>query len=202
MWITWKHQHTELTDDAPIEKKIEIFRERVLGWQLHVADLVINGGRDHDNVRDIASIPHSGFATLQILLSYFEMIACYEAGIAGKTKGQSRDLFIQGVQFAFPQVKSFPYAATRNFLSHLYSSVRCGLYHTSIPGSGVGLAPTGIPIQFTDDPPQLVIDPHEFARALRTQFLDYVARLNDPSQVILRTAFEKRFDYEFKQWMV
>src|SRR5438552_205685 len=120
--ITRKHDQAELSERSPIEKKIEIFRERVYGWQLHIADLVINGGRNDDDTEDIKPIEHSGFATLQILLSYFETIARYEAG--STEEGRSREMFIEGFLTVFPQVRSFPYLATRKFLDHLYKSVR------------------------------------------------------------------------------
>ncbi len=197
MRITWKHEHTDLNANSSIAKKIEIFEHRVWGWQLHVADLVINGGRNQEDTKDVADIPHAGFATLQILLSYFEMIARYETGNSGKD--QSREVFIQGVQSVFPQVSGFPYAPTRKFLNLLYSDVRCGLYHMSVPGSGVAIARTQVAIRYADNPPQIVIDPHELARALKLHFQGYIARLNDATQTELRKAFEKRFDHDYKR---
>jgi len=44
LWITWKHEHTDF-GDLTFEQKVEIFYEQTLGWQLHIADLVANGGK-------------------------------------------------------------------------------------------------------------------------------------------------------------
>ena len=173
-----------------------MFREKVWGWQLHIADLAINGGRNHDSTADVASLPHSGFAALQILLSYFETIARYETG--NNSKDQSRDLFIQGVQSVFPQVSNFPYAATRNFLNQLYGKARCGLYHMSMTGAGVAIGRTHTAISFADNPPRIIIDPHELAPPLKKHLDGYVTRLNDTAQTDLRKAFERRFDHDHK----
>lgn len=197
MWITWKHEHTKLVAESQIAEKIEVFQHRVWGWQLHIADLVINGGKSHDGTKNFEEIPHAGFATLHILLSYFEMIARYETGNIGKD--QSREVFIEGVQSVFPQVKEFPYAPTRKFLNLLYGDVRCGLYHMSVPGSGVAIGKTGVAIQYANNPPQILIDPHELARALKNHFEHYTNTLKDPNQTDLRKAFERRFDCDNKQ---
>ena len=196
MKISWKHEHTELDANSSIEKKIEVFRERVWGWQLHVADLAINGGKNHDETADVQSLPHSGFTVLQILLSYFEMIARYETGNNGKD--DSRELFVRGIQSVFPVVSTLPYAATRTFLNQFYSNARCGLYHMSMTGSGISIAPTGTPIAFADNPPHIVIDPHELAPAMKTHFAAYISRLNDPAEAELRKNFEKRFNHDYK----
>ena len=44
MWISWKHEHTDFPDELNFEQKVEIFYEQTLGWHLHIADLVANGG--------------------------------------------------------------------------------------------------------------------------------------------------------------
>src|SRR5689334_13563288 len=123
--ITWKHEASELNGSSPIEKKIEIFRESVWGSQLHIAELAINGGKSHDQTEDVKPLPHSDFAVLYILLSYFEMIARYEKGDISEK--ESRGAFIDGVQLVFPEVCEWPYAPTRTFLDKLYKDLRCGL---------------------------------------------------------------------------
>jgi hypothetical protein len=44
MWTTWEHQDTDLTWPLTFEQKVALFYEQALGWQLHIADLVANGG--------------------------------------------------------------------------------------------------------------------------------------------------------------
>lgn len=194
MQITWRHTDADLDVKGSIGKKIEIFQAKVWGWQLHVADLAINGGRNHEDAANVSGLPHSGFAVLQILLSYFETIARYESGNTGKD--QSREFFIQGVLSVFPQVRTFPYAATRRFLNQLYENARCGLYHISMTRAGVAIARTHAAISFAENPPRIVIDPHELAPALKRHFECYIARLRDPTQAELQENFRKRFNHD------
>jgi hypothetical protein len=44
MQITWKQSDTDLVWPLTVEQKIDIFYEQLWGWQLHVADLIANGG--------------------------------------------------------------------------------------------------------------------------------------------------------------
>jgi hypothetical protein len=46
MWITWKHEETDFEAPLTFEQKVDVFYEQTLGWQLHIADLVANGGLD------------------------------------------------------------------------------------------------------------------------------------------------------------
>jgi hypothetical protein len=192
MRISWKHEHTELNRATALDKKIEIFREKIWGWQLHVADLMINKGRNHEDTADVNDTPHSAFAALQVALSYFEMIARYEAGDCGKD--QSRDFFIRGFLSVFPEANNFPYTPTREFLNLFYSGARCGLYHLSMTAPGVVIGKTGTPIRFTQTPTAIEIDPHELIPAMKRHFLAYIERLKNPAETELRARFENRFD--------
>ncbi len=80
-------------EDLTIDDKINIFIDRVRWWQLDVADKIINGYIDEDG-REIPKIPDSNFATLSVVLSYFEMIGKYCEGYAGKSK--ARHYFTKG----------------------------------------------------------------------------------------------------------
>jgi len=42
MWISWKHQETDYSFPLGFENKVEIFYDQILGWQLHIADLIAN----------------------------------------------------------------------------------------------------------------------------------------------------------------
>jgi len=71
MWISWKHKDTDFADPLTFEQKVDVFYEQTLGWQLHIADLIANGGVTFGESEPIPSIHHSGFAVLHICLSYF-----------------------------------------------------------------------------------------------------------------------------------
>jgi hypothetical protein len=195
MQISWKHDHTYLDGSPDIGKKIDVFEAMMSGWQLDIADLIINGGRDHEHKVDVPKIPHSAFAALQVALVYFETIAKYEAGDTGK---ESKKNFVNGVLSVFPEVRGFPYSATEDFLSKLYSGARCGLYHFSMTAPGISVASTGNPITFSETTREIVIDPHALIPKLKAHFAAYIKSLRDTSNTQLRKNFEKCFDHSRK----
>src|SRR6266566_2699046 len=72
--------HDSVGSRLTFEEKVDVFYEQTLGWQLHIADLVANGGTTFGEFKlgtpgyDVLSIRHSGFAVLHMCLSYIEMI--------------------------------------------------------------------------------------------------------------------------------
>lgn len=74
MWITWRHQDADFAGALTFDQKVEVFYEQTLGWQLHIADLIANGGPTFGENHEVPSVRHSGFAVLHICLSYFELI--------------------------------------------------------------------------------------------------------------------------------
>src|SRR5437773_7887168 len=80
MWITWKHEDTDFVAPLTFEQKVDVFYEQTLGWQLHIADLVANGGTTFDEFKlgksgyAVSCIRHSGFAVLHICFSYIELV--------------------------------------------------------------------------------------------------------------------------------
>ncbi len=193
MKITWKHTEADLVG-ADIAKKIDIFFEKIWGWNLYPADLIIRGGLKHDKTGDVAAIPESGFACLQVVLSYFEMIGRYVEG--DLSTGQSKELFIRGFRFVFPEVDAMPYHATQQFLSTLYAGGRCGLYHMSMTGQGIAISgdPALAVVSYDPADKQIIINPIKLPAVLIGNLKSYCERLRDTAEVNLRGNFEKRFD--------
>ncbi|HEV8406992.1 MAG TPA: hypothetical protein VGQ34_03575 [Sphingomicrobium sp.] len=82
MMISWKHEDSTLPKSLTFPLKVDLFYEQAFGWQLHIADLVANGGTAFGENGDrkgttVSAIRHSGFAVLQICFSYFETIGYY-----------------------------------------------------------------------------------------------------------------------------
>lgn len=199
MKISWIHEHTELVG-ASLEKKIEIFYAKVWGWTIHVAELVANGGKSHAKTfdaaaaPDVTAVPDSGFAVMQILLSYFETIGIY---IEGETnpRGRSAELFERGVLEAFPQMSTFAYAPTKSFLKTLYKAARCGLYHKTATGKGVALGDLGNTIiKVAPTGEEIILNPHKLPAHLNQHLHNYCERLRDTGNEQLRKNFEKCFD--------
>jgi hypothetical protein len=173
--------HTDL--DFPsgmfLNDKIEVFADRVIGWQIDIAQLCIDKS------------PHAGFAVLHIVVSYFEMIAKYEDGYI--KDDASKRYFIRGVYSVFPDLRN-ELEADR-FLKQLWEEVRCGLYHGGITGPNIelrgGLEP---PIVFPPRNQRLTINPHTLVPAIKAHFQSYIMKLKDESNQKARGNFGLRFD--------
>jgi hypothetical protein len=199
MRISWKHEDTDFPHGPSFDDKVAIFYERIWGWQLHIADLCLNGGKDHASKMDLPSIPHSAFATMQIMLSYFEMIAKYEDGFvpANPKQGQSAKYFKEGVKSVFPSLTNQNQLEVDSFLETLYEKARCGLYHMSQTEAGIVLTGGQQEIlRFDPVKKELVINPHRLPAVLKTHLDDYRKRLLDASNSSVRQKFEARFNYD------
>jgi hypothetical protein len=190
--ITWRRDTPVDPSTLTLEDKVDIFYEQVWGWQIHVAELMMNGGPDQDGNSQINPLPHSGYAALSVLVSYFELIGQCINGATSSTK--SRQFFVDGLVEVFPQLENYPFLVTRDFVDYFYSGLRCGLYHSSLAGSRIGIVGVGDPIQFGGQPVIIQINPHALPSALHGHLQHYVARLKDPASIELRNKFRQVFD--------
>lgn len=184
-----------------LEAKITLFEDRVLGWKLDIADQLINGSPEKLPIR------HSGYATLDIVVSYFEMIAKYEDGFIGR---RSEEYFKKGVYSVFPEFKNIPSPAQTSLssvgnvvslidvvLDLMYEGIRCGLYHSGITNGKIFL--TGeidTPMAFELQNQMLIVNPHLLVPKLKAHLRDYVAKLRDLNNTDLRTQFQIRYDFD------
>lgn len=194
MWVTWLHESSTLSSPLTFDQKVDVFYEQTLGWQLHIADVVANGGAaygepgnrqgaSHDALR------HSGFAVLQICLSYFETVGRYSGASGG-----GADAFKAGVRHVYPELDSFDPVDVETFLSELYKGARCGLYH-NVRTTRVGLGFAGESSIFFDHAAKRVgVNPHRLPARLKSHLSEFRTQLLNPLNVELRAAFEGRFD--------
>ena len=127
--LTWNLTDADRPRPWTLDVKVEIFRERVDGWQLWIAQLVANGGDDRHG-RHHEKIPHAGFAVLLIVMSYFEMIARYLEGDLIEAKaGEFSKKGFRAVAGSLNQAPDR--APVDQLLADWYKQVRCGLYHTA-----------------------------------------------------------------------
>lgn len=178
------------TDDFPegftIEDKIDIFVARIEGWQLGIAQALIEN-----------NIPHRGFALLHIVVSLFEMIGKYRAGFIGE--GRSKYFFREGAKYIFKQ----DLAEDEEFFNQMYTNIRNGLYHIGMTSSQV-LLYDDIPgsIGYQQATGAITVSPDKFVRDLHIRFRDYISELRDSNNVGLRENFEARFDDDNKKTIV
>lgn len=187
MWISPHYKDTDFVAPLTLDDKITIFEDRTEGWQLDVAEQVINGRKLSDG-RVIEGVQHSGFAVLSMILSYFEMIAKYEDGYA--RKGRSGHYFSKGLCSVFPDLAKQP----ASIADTLFEGARCGLYHAAITEPDIILT-SEIPEAVRFEVP-LVINPHRLVRVLQAHFQRYLQQLRDSSNAVLRANFEKKFDWQ------
>ena len=201
IWLSPSYQDTDFPFPHSLETKITLFEDRVLGWKLNIADQLINGGQEK------SAIKHSGYATLDIIVSYFEMIAKYEDGFTGR---KSEEYFKKGVYSVFPGLKDNSHLANTSLspagnvvslidvvLDLMYEGIRCGLYHSGLTNGKIFLTgEINTPIAFDLQLQMLIVNPHLLVPKLREHLQGYVARLRDENNTDLRAKFEIRYDFD------
>jgi len=171
---------TDFPGKLTLDNKIDIFVDRVSGWQIGIATEIIKH-----------NIQHSGFAVLQIIMSYFETIGKYSSGYIGDHG--SKVNFKIGMKRTFPEIG----AEEEEFLNSFYEDVRNGLYHIGLTKTNVGLF-CDIPgsIGFNQKENKLVICPERLVEDIDIRFRSFTEDLRDPKNEALRKNFELRFDYD------
>jgi hypothetical protein len=179
--ISPNHLDTDYPPEKTLEQKIEIFTDRVNGWQLYIAQQCAD------------KILHSGFAVLHIVSSYFEMIAKFKIGFQGKKS--SGYYFKKGFEDFLSQ---FPYlsAISRDELKkRMWEGVRCGLYHSGITRDALLLGDFPYSIEFNESTRKLHINPHRLVPDIQVHFQSYLRDLNNLENNELRRNFEVTFEY-------
>lgn len=211
MYVSPRHRIWDLPN-KPIaewdtEFMVNYFYACVDGWHLEVANRCINGWKDENGFDCISGryldgrhanyIVDSGWAALQIVLNYFEVVAFFKTG--GIVK-KNEYLFRQGVDDVVPECRG----KNPNVAQYLWKSLRNGLYHgdpiTKKHRGAVTL------IHTVDSPPvvsdrrnkQIIIDPHRFVERLRLHLKGYCFELLRGSNAELirdfRTAFCLKYE--------
>ncbi len=180
--ISPHHLADEYSEHWNDDDKIEVFLDRIMGWQLRPA---------HDILE--AKIQNSEIAILSIIVSYFEMIAKYEDGFIGS--GRSAFYFRKGLLSVFPTIE--PESVT--LLSSLFQNLRCGLYHSALPSARVilGSNPTGS-IGFNEAHDLLMVNVELLLNDMALHFEAISAKMRNLENKELRGNVIKRFDAENK----
>ena len=207
MFISPSYQESDFPIPRSIDDKITIFEDRIFGWKLHIAEQLVNGTSGPDGNQDRSPIPHSGYAALDIVFSYFEMIAKYEDGFSNV--GESKHFFKEGVYSVFPNMSNYQVPASvpgvqgnvvsiiEYVLDLMYSGVRCGLYHSGSTSGRVVLS-EGFdgPLVFDPQNISLGINHQLLVPKLKEHFTSYINSLRDEGNQELRSNFEARFDFD------
>ncbi|MBN8593361.1 MAG: hypothetical protein J0M33_16510 [Anaerolineae bacterium] len=197
MYISPRHTNEQFPNPPNLEEKVDLFYARIDGWHLEIADRCINGWDEngtpcvtaqHKN-EIVHYIPDSGWAVMQIALNYFEIVTVFKQGLT-RTKREemgARKRFVEGVKDVFPnECEYYPIIPDL-----LWKQFRTSMYHTWTKNSRIGLGHVDNVTCLAYDPKMryLVVDPHNFVKALRQHLLAYVSLLHNHSQTELRSKF-------------
>jgi len=197
MWLSWNYKDTDFAGPLTFEQKVDLFYQQTLGWQLHIADLIANGGDTFGENETVPKIRHAGFAVLHICFSYFELIG----SLSPSTRRLSAEAaFSRGVQNVFPGLVKDS-KESQKLLKRLHEGARNGLYHDGRTRSGVGLArpPDGSAINYDPASGTISISPERLPRVLKAHLEQFRRELMDPENVLLRDKFGRRFDAGFSR---
>lgn len=199
MWITWKHEDTDFTASLTFEQKVDVFYEQTLGWQLHIADLVANGGTTFGEFKlgkagyAVPRIRHSGFAVLHICFSYIELVG----SLVQATRNSSTKTFEAGLR-AIPGLIDAS-QISKTVIDRLFEAARCGLYHEgrTRPGVGLGQPSDGNAIVFDPRSGTIGISPERLPQVLKAHLEQFRLELLDTTKAEIRDRFRQRFDSGF-----
>jgi hypothetical protein len=168
----------DINSPPTLENKIEVFQRRVIGWQIDIADQLLQ------------KIEDSGFAALAVLGSYPEMMWQYRNGQL--SKGKSRQAFCEEMTRIYP-LFDLKYPQNKDALDRIYDEVRCGMYHSGITKKRVALSGSfNSAIEIALDG-SVKVNPHLWPEDFRQYLYNYIAQLRDTRNEDLRQKFETRF---------
>jgi hypothetical protein len=205
-------------DQWPLDLKIDVFLARIDGWHLEVADRCINGWEDVEGKESINSllenrsllmsgnsilreqqqmipwhqIPHAGWAVLQIVFNYFQIVGLFKFFNHPDAK-DSFKLITLGVKDVFPGLQQYGEAPAR-----VIYELRNQLYHIGVKGAKIyisGQLPE--PVIYDPEASQIKINPHSFVRVLRQHLNSYGMSLRNPAETELRAKFEAAFEFYY-----
>jgi len=181
-WISPHFRQGDFPGGPSLDQKIAIFDDRIRGWMLDPAERLLHLD------------PHSEFAVLAVLGTYFEMIAKYRDGRI--TQGESGRYFRKGVRDVLRTLDSPPQVSD-DVANLLYSGLRNGLYHGGFPTTAIAVN-DDLPAALEYDASMRVVtlNPAQVLLAIQRHFSHYISRLSDVANDTLRAKFQARFDSE------
>ncbi|MGO9121739.1 MAG: hypothetical protein ACLQPD_29530 [Desulfomonilaceae bacterium] len=182
--------------------KIKIFEDRVTGWQLSIADTVMNTDWSKEK-NDFHHLQHAGYAVLHIVFSYFEMLGKYmDDYVEDLDPDQEEDQktayyhFEKGVRYVFDERK---WEGVEKFCRIGWPDGRCALYHRMHAGYSFFIEDRDKVLE--GESPDIVVNPHILAKGLLENFKNYVSLIKDPQsgeQEKLKDSFLYRFNREIQ----
>ncbi len=178
--ISWNYSSDEFKAGGTSSTlKLKIFFHHIWGWLIYPAEYLANGGptrldeafqrRFTEVAPTYLGLDHSGYAVLQIVLSYFEMIGgCV---LPGAGKASSTQKSCAGLRHVLEHAAGVVLPEDHRFPSIFYKKVRCGQYHGVLQVPGVLLSRDFPPLACEGE--QLFINPHLVPSLLEKHLIVY-----------------------------
>jgi hypothetical protein len=177
--------------------KVALFWERFHGWKFDIAKKMLDGWKAEDG-KDMPGVPHSGYAAMDVMFSYFEPLAKHRDGYLDPNDiRKSGVYFKKGVKNVFGFGGHAPDVVDK-LLGILWTGIRCGLYHSGQTKKGVLIS--GEPaeaIRFAVDDEIVIVNPHRLADGLIwhvATFRDELLKEGENS--VLGKNFIARYNYD------
>jgi hypothetical protein len=170
------------------ETKVLVFERSVLGWQLGIANRLINGCKCEGR----PAVPHSGYATLAIVMSYPEMVWQFAKGES--SQNNSKTAFREGLAMVFDSLNADD-AETIQLLDLVYDELRCGLYHDGRARKKVQTSHKFPALAVSEDKRAIYVNPHKLVPGFLKHFIGFVDGLRQTgADAEVGRKFERFFD--------
>jgi len=173
-WVSPNYTEADKGTNPSESDLVEVFRDRVDGWQLAIAEEMLR------QVEDSATYPamrHAGYTLISVVFSYFEMVG----QIIGRGQQPSpTEDFVRGFKDVYPKTR-----LTTGEIKIIYGRVRCGMYHDGYTKRGVYIS-SRYKQTFEMKKGIVLLNPHLLIPDLRTHFGALTLRLEDPRNKKLR----------------
>ena len=157
-----------------------------------------------DVARDLVnSNADAGYASLSIVLSYFELIYLYHCGHTediqgGRLPHSPSYYFYKGFQLVIEEL-GWHRTNLDEIKKRLYKGLRCGLYHAGMARPQVWVSDT-IPSPYVIEYGEVTVNPRLLIEGLHHHFEIYISTLrrscNQETYGSLHNGFESRFNAE------
>ena len=167
--------------DKTIDTKILVYEDRVTGWFL-------------DFAKKLAKKENSEFVVMMICMNYLEGKQQFVDG-KKSNKGESTKVLKKALVSIFPNTDE-------KDIDFLIYGVRHGLFHDGMTKRGI-LLRYKLSIPFfsfiSDEERWLEIDPLLFLEKIGADFKEYITKLKDKNNALLRDNFEKHYNESYEK---
>ena len=174
-WVSPNYTEADKGSTPSPDDLVEVFRDRVDGWQLAIAEEMLR------QIEDSPTYPrmrHAGYALISVVFSYFEMVGQCVKTPGTKTRPTAD--FVAGFEDVYPG-----WQGRTADIETIYDRIRCGMFHNGYTKRGVYIDGE-YTATFELRNGVVLLNPHLLVRDLRSHFTAFTARLESSASTDLR----------------